>query len=299
MEIGIALAAAVAVMTNLASLLKHRGCREARPLCLRRPLATLRSLAVSRWFAAGWGLAALAWLAHVAALSLIPISVVQAILAGGAVTLAVLSQHLFGDTVERRQWLALIVGGAGLALLAITLPHFHGAHSAFSPAAIVSFEGGLVLLAAGVALGHRAELLAARRGVLLAVLAGLLFAVSGIAVKALAGGPGDWAAISSLLVITIGCGALAQYTAVAALQRGGAIETIGLMGIVANATQIVGGIVVFGDPLAPSPLGIGLQATALAMVCFSVLLLPSSSPARTREGLREGAGSRQAAQLTA
>jgi drug/metabolite transporter (DMT)-like permease len=282
-EIGIGLAAAVALMTNLASLLKHRGCRQAQPVSLDHPLASLRGLAASPWFAAGWGLAALAWLAHIAALSLAPISLVQAVLAGGAVTLAVLSQRLFGERVERRQWLALALGGGGLALLAATLPHFHGAHSSFSVAAIVSFEGGLVLLAAGVALGHRAPRLAERRGVLLAVLAGLLFALAGIAIKALTGGADGWPLIASLLGLTVACGALAQYTAVAALQSGGAIETIGLMGIVANATQILGGILVFGDPLSPSPLGITLQVTALAMVCLSALLLPSSLGIRRLE----------------
>ena len=279
MEIGIGLAAAVALMTNLASLLKHRGCQHTQPVSMSRPLATLRGLAASPWFAAGWGLAGVAWLAHVAALSLAPISIVQAVLAGGAVTLAVLSQRLFGHPVERRQWLALILGGAGLALLAATLPRFDSAHSDFSMAAIVSFEGGLVLLAAGVALSHRAQRLAARRGVLLAVLAGILFALAGIATKALTGG-GEWPLIASLLALTIACGALAQYTTVAALQSGGAIETIGLMGIVANATQILGGILVFGDPLSPSPLGIALQISALAMVCLSALLLPSSTGAR-------------------
>jgi drug/metabolite transporter (DMT)-like permease len=283
MEIGIGLAAAVALMTNLASLLKHRGCQQTQPVSIGRPLATLRGLASSPWFAAGWGLAGLAWLAHVAALSLAPISLVQAVLAGGAVTLAVISQRLFGDRVERRQWLALILGGSGLALLAATLPRFDSAHSDFSMAAIVSFEGGLVLLAAGVALSHRAQRLAARRGVLLAVLAGILFALAGIATKALTGGAGEWPLFASLLALTIACGVLAQYTTVAALQSGGAIETIGLMGIVANATQILGGILVFGDPLSPSPLGIALQITALAMVCLSALLLPSSNVPRRLE----------------
>jgi drug/metabolite transporter (DMT)-like permease len=204
-----------------------------------------------------------------------PISLVQAVLAGGAVTLAVLSQRLFGDPVGKRQWLALTVGAAGLVLLVVTLPRFHGSDSSFSPAAIISFEGGLVLLAAGIALGHRSERLAERRGVLRAVLAGLLFALAGIAIKATTGGAGGPVMIASLIVLTIACGALAQYTAVTALQGGGAIETIGLMGLVANATQIVGGILVFGDPLSPSPLGIVLQGAAFAMVCLSALLLPA------------------------
>ena len=55
------------------------------------------------------------------------------------------------------------------------------------------------------------------------------------------------------------------------------------MGIVANATQILGGILVFGDPLSPSPLGITLQVAALAMVCLSALLLPSSIDDREPE----------------
>jgi len=280
LEIGIGLAAAVALMTNLAALLKHRGCQQTQPVHLGRPLASLRDLARSPWFVAGWALAALAWLAHVAALSLAPISLVQAVLAAGAVTLAVLSQRLFGDTVGRRQWLALGIGAAGLVILVATLPHFHGSGSDFSLAAIVSFEGGLVLLAAGIALGHRAERLAERRGVMRAILAGLLFALAGIAIKAITGGAGGVAMTASLVVVTIACGALAQYAAVAALQGGGAIETIGLMGLVANAVQIVGGILVFGDPLSPSPLGIALQIAAFAMVCLSALLLPSPFTAR-------------------
>jgi drug/metabolite transporter (DMT)-like permease len=284
LEIGIGLAALVALLTNLASLLKHRGCQQTPTISLNRPFSSARGLARSRWFVAGWALAALAWFAHIAALSLAPISLVQAVLAGGAVALAVLSQRLFGDQVERRQWLALAIGAAGLVLLGLTLPHFHGAGSEFSLAGILSFEGGLILLAAGIALSHRAERLTARRGILRAVLAGLLFALAGIAIKALTGGTAGWAMTASLVAVVILCGALAQYTAVAALQSGGAVETIGLMGLVANATQIVGGILVFGDPLSPSPIGIALQVAAFAMVCLSALLLPSPVPRRPPAG---------------
>ncbi|MBS1675824.1 MAG: hypothetical protein JST08_00420 [Actinobacteria bacterium] len=280
MEIGIGLAVAVALATNLAALLKHRGCQDAGAVRIGQPFSALRDLSRSPWFVAGWGLAALAWLAHVAALSLAPISLVQGILAGGAVTLAVLSQRLFGDPVGRRQWLALAVGAAGLVLLVVTLPRFHGSDSHFSPAAILGFEGVLVLLAAAIALGHRSGRLPERRGVMRSVLAGLLFALAGIAIKALTGGAGGPAGVAALVAVTVACGALAQYTAVAALQGGQAIETIGLMGLVANAAQIVGGIVVFGDPLSPSPLGVALQGLAFAMVCLSALLLPKPLPGR-------------------
>jgi len=50
MEIGIGLAVLVAVATNLASLLKHRGCQDAASVSGSKKLAGLRDLASSRWF---------------------------------------------------------------------------------------------------------------------------------------------------------------------------------------------------------------------------------------------------------
>jgi drug/metabolite transporter (DMT)-like permease len=280
-QTGIALALVAAAMANLASLFKHRGCQHVAPVQIRQPLRSARSLAASPWFAAGWGLAAAAWLLHVAALSMAPISLVQAVLAGGAVTLAIMSKRLFGDPIERRQWLALLLGGTGLALLALTLPSFDGSHSHFALAPILGFEGGLALLATGLAIGHRSERFVARRGALLAALAGTLFALAGIAIKSLTGESGaSIALVVPWVILIVVCGGLAQYAAVVALQRGGAIETIGLMGLVANTTQIAGGVLVFGDPLSTEPLGIVLQATAFAMVCVSALLLPTGGGRR-------------------
>ena len=188
MEIGIGLAACAALLTNLASLFKHRGCHRAAPVSLRNPLRSARGLAGSPWFAAGWGLAAVAWIVHVAALSMAPISIVQAVLAGGAVTLAVMAQRVFGDPVERRQWLALLLGGAGLALLVLTVPHFKGSDSSFTVGGMLGFEGGLALIASGLAVGHQSERLSSHHRVLLAAIAGTLFAIAGVAIKGLTGG---------------------------------------------------------------------------------------------------------------
>lgn len=276
MQIGIALAVAAALMTNLASLLKHRGCQATEPVRFRQPLRSARALVASRWFAAGWAVAAVAWLVHVAALSMAPISIVQAVLAGGAVSLAVMAQHLFGDRVEPRQWLALAFGAAGLALLVLTFPHFQGSHSSFAIGGMLGFEGGLALLATGLLLGHRSDRMDGHGGILLAAISGILFAVAGIAVKGLMGTAGiSIALLAPWVLLIVLAGALGQYATVAALQRGGAIETIGLMGLVANAAQIAAGVLVFGDPLSSHPLGLVLQVTAFAMVCSAALLLPA------------------------
>jgi hypothetical protein len=282
-EIGIGLALAAALMTNLASLFKHRGCQHADPIRIAEPLRSARALAASPWFAAGWGLAAVAWLVHVAALTLAPISLVQAVLAGGAVSLAVMAQRFFGHPVGLHQWLALLLGSVGLALLVLTVPNVGGSHSSFTIAGILGFEGGLALLAAGLVSGHRSELLGDHGGVLLAAIAGTLFALAGIAIKGLMGAGGvSVAVLAPWIALTVLVGALAQYAAATALQHGGAIETIGLIGLVANAAQIAGGVLVFGDPLSTNPLGLSLQISAFAMVCVSALLLPARrvSPSR-------------------
>jgi drug/metabolite transporter (DMT)-like permease len=261
-------------MTNLASLLKHRGCQLADPVCMHAPLRSARALAESPLFAAGWGLAAIAWLIHVAALSMAPISVVQAILAGGAVLLAVMAQRLFGDRVERRQWLALALSAAGLVMLALTLPRL-GSNPRLSVPTLLAGEGALALLAAAIAVALRRGRLAAHSGSARAVVAGLLFTIAGVSIKGLTVAEVPALLLAAWIASVVLAGALAQYATVAALQRGGAIETIGLMGLVANALQIAAGVLVFGDPVSASPLGLIMQATAFGMVCGSALLMPA------------------------
>ena len=280
-QIGILLALLAALGTNLAALLKHRGCQATEPVSIRRPLRTIRALATSRWFAAGWGVAALAWLAHIAALSLAPLSMVQAVLAGGAVLLAVLAQRVFGHDVSRRQWAGLVLGGLGLLLLMVTVPRLEDHSSSFSISAMIAFEGGLTLLAAGFAWSYRSGNFDQHAGVLLAAASGALFALAGIAIKALTGVDGiSGLLLSPWLGVVLCAGILAQFSAAASLQRGEAVAVIGLMGLVANAAQIAGGVLVFGDPLSSDPGGLSLQILAFCLVCGSALLMPGSAEPR-------------------
>ena len=54
------------------------------------------------------------------ALALAPLSIVQAVLSGGLVFLAVLAERYFGLRLGRRQWGGVIITAAGLAVIAIT-----------------------------------------------------------------------------------------------------------------------------------------------------------------------------------
>ena len=113
---GLALALACAGATSIAFLLKHRG-RSSRPVEVRHPLRSAADLFRSRWFAVGWAVALGAWVLHVGALALAPLSIVQAVLSGGLVFLAVFAERFFGFRLGRRQWAGVIVTAAGLAII--------------------------------------------------------------------------------------------------------------------------------------------------------------------------------------
>src|SRR5512142_2676316 len=188
MTAGLALALASALGTNVAFLFKQRGAVLAPPVRGRHPLRSAVGLFRSRWFALGWAVAVAAWGLHVGALALAPLSVVQAVLSGGLVFLAVFAERYFGFHLGRRQWAGLIVTAFGLAMIAVT----GGAHTSavrhYSLAALIAVECGVLALGAAlIRISMRSSLGPAAQGLLLGVAAGVLFGVSDIALKYLTG----------------------------------------------------------------------------------------------------------------
>ena len=121
--LGIALALACAAMANLSMLCKHRGACESPEISLRSPYRSARALFGSRWWTVGFAVAAVAWVLHVAAMSVAPLSLVQAVIAGGLVLVAFPAQRYFSHRLGRREWLGLGLAATGLAFLAVTVPH--------------------------------------------------------------------------------------------------------------------------------------------------------------------------------
>jgi drug/metabolite transporter (DMT)-like permease len=275
LNIGILLALACAVATQLGFLYKHRGANAAPEVDIRRPLKTVKSLFASKWFAVGMGVALGAWLLHVVALAFAPLSVVQAVLSTGVVILAALADRLFGFDVGRRQWVGVAMTAVGLILLVVTLPAQSGAHSSYSLVGMLTFEGGMLAIGALLICGPRVGAPEHHHGIMLGAAAGVLFGVSDVAIKALTGlgGPLE-ILISPWLAFTILASVVAFYASARSLQDGEAVPVIAATSTAANVSCILGGIVVFGDPMPSDALGIVIQAVAFTLVVVAALVTP-------------------------
>jgi hypothetical protein len=285
LQLGILLALLCAFISNLGFFFKHRGACEAQKVDIRHPLSSAKSLFSSKWFAIGMAVATSAWVFHVAALAVAPISVVQVVLAGGVVMIGVMADRLFGVQVGNRQWWGLALTAMGLILLAVTFPGQHGAHSSFSVSAMISFEGALFGIGGLLIMGPRVGAPAEHHGVMLGAAAGVLFGVSDVAIKALTGIVGSEGMLglilSPWLAVTILASVVAFYASARGLQDGDAVPVIAITGTAANVTTIGGGILVFGDPLPGTTTGIVLQALAFVMVIVASALTPVPRSAAT------------------
>jgi hypothetical protein len=227
-----------------------------------------------------------AWIFHVGALALAPLSVVQATLSGGLVFLAVLAERYFGLGVGRRQWIGVGLTALGLTLLVVTLPGPEGTTSSYSLAAMIAFEAGLLAVGILLVLSPRLGTPHHHHGAVLGTAAGILYGVSDVALKALTGmlaEGGLLALVSPWLGAALVGMVLAFYASAHGFQRGDAIPVITMATVAANVSAIGGGIVVFGDPLPADALGIVVQFVAFALVIVAAALTPAPIRAATAQ----------------
>src|SRR4051795_4090069 len=275
LNLGILLALACAVATQLGFLYKHKGANEAPQVDIRHPLRSAKQLFSCRWFAIGMAVATGAWIFHVAALAFAPLSVVQAVLSTGVVILAVMAERIFGFQVGMRQWVGVGMTALGLLLLVITLPATHGAHSAYSLAGMIGFEGAMLVIGALLIGGKHLGAPDHHHGVMLGAAAGVLFGVSDIAIKGLTGADGLAGVLTSpWLAVTVGASVIAFYASARGLQDGEAVPVIAATSTAANVSCILGGIIVFGDPMPTNAVGISVQVFAFILVVAAALVTP-------------------------
>ena len=274
-EIGLILALGCAAFSGVAMLCKHRGAVAAPDVAMRSPLRSAAALFRSKWWAIGFGLATLGWGLHVAALSMAPLSLVQAVIAGGLALLAVPARRWFGLSVGTRDLIGLGLCAGGLSFLALTAGHGKDGGT-FTGATMLAFEGGTLALAGVLLFASAHRRLVSRGWILLAVAAGSSIGVSDVAIKALAVTvPASPLALLSPWTALAIVGGIGGFLALArGLQLGEPVAVIVAFSASATLAAITGGIVVFGDPLGSDALDVVARCLAFVAVIAAAALLP-------------------------
>jgi hypothetical protein len=264
---GLALGLASACALNWGYFVQHGVAASLPRLSLRRPLASLRLLFGNlRWligFLVGIG----GWVLYVAALALAPLSLVQAVSAGGIGVLALLVGRARLGTQELR---GVAVSIVGLALLGGSLAgQTHQGSAAWGAVAVWV---GASAVAAALAAGPLAGLLSGGAG--LGVAAGVLYAAGDVATKAAVPGGARLAFVPVLLA----CHGLAFVALQLGFQRGGVLATAGMATLLTNALPIAAGTTLFGEGLGALPV-LRMLAFACTVAGATLLARPASESA--------------------
>jgi hypothetical protein len=283
-EIGLILAFGCALISGVSLLCKHRGACDAPDVAMRSPLRSAGALFRSRWWAIGFLLATLGWGLHVAALSMAPLSLVQAVIAGGLALLAIPARRWFGVSVGMRDLVGLGLCAAGLSFLALTAGHGR-ANDTFASSTMLAFEGGTLALVGVLLVASAHARLVSRGWILLAVAAGTSIGVSDVALKALAETvPASPLSVISPWTAMAIIGGIGGFLALArGLQLGEPVAVIVAFSASATLAAITGGVLVFGDPLGSDALDVVARCAAFVAVIAAAALLPLV-PERSADG---------------
>jgi hypothetical protein len=257
---GLVLALASTFALNWGWLVQHGAARDLPTLSLRRPIVSLRLLFGDRVWLLGFTLGVGGWVLYVVALALAPLSLVQAVSAGGIGLLAALANKR-GDLIGRADWAGVGTAVAGLALIAISLAGGTTAAARPGPSALA--------LWLAVSFGAAGLVFFSRAG----VAAGTLYAAGDVATKAAVFG-GAWL---SLVPVLLAAHSLAFVSLQLGFQRADALETAGTASVLTNAVPIAAGVVLFHEHLPSGALG-GVRVAGFVLVIAGASLL-----ARRRE----------------
>jgi hypothetical protein len=268
---GLFLAFASTVTLNWGFFVQHRASNTLQVLSLRHPWTALRLLFTNgRWvlgYVAGLG----GWGLYIVALFFAPISLVQAVSAGGIGLLALFVWRVAHVRFSRRERAAIEASLTGLVLLSVSFaagvptPGAVGIHT-------VAIWVGVMLLGAGLAWRPGSRLM--RPGAGLGVTAGLCYAAGDVSTKGAVSGVGLFL-VPALVVCTL----LGFIALQLAFQRGSALATAGLSTLLNNALPIVAGIVVFHERLPAGPFGMARAAGFVMVVLGAALLSRPEQPA--------------------
>jgi hypothetical protein len=268
---GLLLALASAIALDVGFVLQHAAASRLPRLELRRPLASARSLAGARRWTVGFGVGLAGWGLYLAALGRAPLSLVQAVAAGGIGVLVLLVALVRRRAPARREALGAAVATAGLAVLALSLVRQTSLPAGRLSAGRIAACAVLVLLAA--------SLLAVRRSAAAGgVAAGLCYGLGDVGTKALLVALPVHVQLASIvqqpyLYLTLGSHGTGFLLLQRAFQRGGAVAAVAPMTAATNLLPMAAGVLVLGDPLPSAPLLAGLRLAAFAAAAAGAYVL--------------------------
>ena len=282
LELGLGLAFAGAVVTNMAYSLEHDAAAALPRLSPRRPLRTVDFLIHDRRWMKAFVAETTGWLMYVAALRLAPLALVQAVTASGVAVLALATARGHPSRLNSREQLAVVLALSGLILLGLSLVG-RAASDRHPPVA-----GIVVWLAAcaGLAVLLIVQPTNFGRAATLGLSAGMLFADGDVSAK-LIGYGGLWLLALIPLIIAYGTGTSVLQSA---YQRGDALTAAGMATMVTNAVPIVAGFVLFGERLPSGGLAAAQIAAFACLVISAVALGHQQRPQPVASG--EPAGHR-------
>ncbi len=269
LALSLLLAAASAIALNWGFFTQHEQAAKLPPLRLRHPLRSLWILFSNPAWLLGFLVGIGGWALYVAALAFGPLSLVQAVSAGGIGILALLVWRIGGVRLSNREWLGVACSVGGLVLLGVSLigqggnAHHWGTKGSWIAIALWMAASAIL---AGIAAGPGRRLFASGAG--LGIAAGFFYAAGDVGTKAAVAGGARLAFIPAVLAAH----GLAFILLQLGFQRGGALATAGVATLFTNAVPIAAGMALFHESLPSGPLG-ALRILSFAAVITGAVLL--------------------------
>jgi drug/metabolite transporter (DMT)-like permease len=287
LTVGLGLALLASLALNGSFLAQHAGARDAPAVSPRHPLATLRGLLGSPIWIVGSALGLFGWMLHLGALANAPLSLVQPFAAGGLALAVPAAARFLGERLSRRERAAVAIMVLALVGLSVGATAGPAGASFGAPLMILYLMGAAALAALLAALpsgAHRPHALGAA--------AGVLYGAADTATKAVTATAHALSAVpANPWVLAVAVASVAAFFAFQrGLQIGQAIPVIALMTVTTNLVAIVGGLLVFGEPLGASRALAALHLAGFGLASLAAWLLAGAHARLAERGAARRAG---------
>ncbi len=175
----------------------------------------------------------------------------------------------------------MTITAAGLVVIGLTGGGANHPQRA-SLSALIAVESSIFALGAAlVRISTRRAVLHRDEGLLLAAAAGALFGVSDVAIKYLTKAPSGpiHGLVSPWTLTALIAAVISFYASARSLQIGQGVAVIAVTSVAANLAAIIGGILVFHEPIGSGPLAISARFLAFCLVIAGAALMPAPTRA--------------------